>query len=395
MFFFPYGTDAPIYHWPIVTVAMIVVNTIVFVLEVGNPEIVETYALAIGEGMHPIQWVTTNFLHTGIGHLVGNMLALWAFGLIVEGKLGPWKTIAVYLGIGTLYGFTVQLLLLDHESTKCLGASAIVFGIMAICLIWAPENELHCFLLILLRFRPFVFWFEVAVKWLVAIYVTLDVLILVLRGGALSSEFLHVVGAVVGFAVGITLLKTGQVDCEHWDVFSVWAGRHLMTPDEHAKEYAESPAGKREAEARELRRQEKVARQLDMILAQVQAVIRDKNPLPAFHAVKKIVNGNPRWMLPESELLQLIQLLTEKVHYSEAIEMMQFYLGCYEVKKNIVRMKLAQTYLLKSQPRTALKALKQLDPQTLDAAQQKFYRNLRAKLESMQTQDTYELTEEV
>jgi len=393
MFFFPYSTDAPIYHWPIVTVAMIVVNTVVFVLEVANPEMVDAYSLAIGDGLHPIQWVTHNFLHGSPMHLIGNMFALWAFGLVVEGKLGPWKTIAVYLGIGTLHGFTVQLLMLQHEPTICLGASAIVFGIMAICLIWAPENDIHFFYFVMVGFRAFSNTIEITIKWVVTIYVALEILTLYLQGGELSSEYLHVVGAVVGFAVGIILLTTGQVDCENWDVFSVWAGRHLMTPDELAKEHAESAAGKREAEERELRRQKKVAKQLDMILQQVQAALRDKQPLPAFHAVKKIASGNLRWMLPEQELLQMIQLLSEKVHYSEAIEMSQFYLNHYQAKASLVRMKVVQTYLLKNQPRTALKALQQIDPQTLDAAQLKYYRNLLAKLQSTQANDTYELAE--
>ena len=389
--FFPYNTDAPIYHWPIVTVMMIVVNIAVFAWEIVNPEIVEVYALTIGDGLHPVQWVTSNFLHADPFHLFGNMLALWAFGLVVEGKLGAWKTLVVYLGIGTLEGFFVQLIMLGHEPTKCLGASTIVFGVMAISLIWAPENKMDCFLLI--WFRPF--FFEVQIQMLVGLFVALEILLLYNSSGALSSELMHVVGAVLGFAVAMTLLKTGQVDCEHWDIFSVWAGRNFMTPEERAREYAESPAGKKEAEERELRRREEVARRLEMILEEIRRALREKKPLPAFHVVKKIANENPHWMLPEPELLQLIQFLSEKAHYPEAIEAIHFYLAHYHMKKGLVQIKLAQTYLLKNQPRTALKALKQIDVKTLDATQLRFCQNLRAKLESMQTHDTYELAEDV
>ena len=389
--FFPYNTDAPIYYWPIVTVSMIVVNIVVFAWEIANPEIVEIYALAIGDGLHPIQWLTNNFLHAGFLHLFGNMLALWAFGLVVEGKLGPWKTLVVYLGIGTLEGFIVQLLMLGHEATFCLGASTIVFGVMAISLIWAPENKMDCILI--LWFRPFCF--VVQIQMLVGLFVALEILLLYNSGGTLSSEFMHVVGAMLGFAVGITLLKTGLVDCEHWDIFSVWAGRHLLTPEERARAYAETTAGKREAEERELRRQEKVVKQLDMILTEVRFALQEKKPLPAFHAVKRIANGNPQWMLPEPELLQLIQLLTEKVHYWEAVEAIHFYLKHYEAKKSLVQMKLAQTYLLNNQPRTALKTLLRIDQKTLDATQLRYYQNLRTKLESMQAHNTYELAGDV
>jgi len=395
--FFPYNTDAPIYYWPYVTVGMIVVNIVAFVLEIANPEeVISVYALAVGDGLHPIQWVTNNFLHGNVVHLLGNMIPLWAFGLIVEGKLGPWKTLVVYLGIGTVYGFIVQLLMLGHEPSVCLGASAIVFGMMAISLIWAPENNMFCFYFFVVGFRVFCDTsYEIGVKYLVAIFLGLQILLLCLIGGELSSEYLHVVGAIVGFAVGIILLKTGLVDCEHWDIFSVWAGQHLMTPEDRAKAYAESPAGKREAEERERRRQEKVARQLDMILTEVRLALHEKNPLPAFHVVKRISSENPRWMLPEPELLQLIQQLGEKVHYQEAVEAIHFYLAHYNAKKGPIQLKLAQMYLLKNQPRTALKALMQIDPKTLDTTYLRYYQNLRTKLESVQTRDTYELVEDV
>ena len=393
--FFPYNTDAPIYYRPIVTVTMIVVNIAVFVWRITNPAIVDTYALAIGDGLHPVQWVTNNFLHADLLHLLSNMISLWAFGLIVEGKLGAWKTLVVYLGIGTLEGFLVQWLMLGHDPAICLGASTIVFGVMAICLVWAPENHMYCILLFWFGFRPIRYDFEVAVKWLVVIFLCLDVYILSLNSGALSSEYMHVVGAVLGFTVGITLLKTGQVDCEHWDFFSVWAGRHLMTPEERAKAHAESPAGKREAEERELRRQEKVARRLDMILEEIRFALQGKKPLPAFHVVKRMANENPHWMLPEPELLQLIQLLTEKVHYSEVIEVIHWYFAHYTAKTGLLQLKLAQTYLLNNQPRTALKALKQIDVKTLDGTQRRYYQNLFAKLDAMKSHDTYELAEEV
>src|SRR5262249_49504928 len=109
MIVIPMGTDAPIYHWPRATVALIVLNIAAFLA--GPPpsyappppdenpdemvEVVVTnfdrYALALGNGLHPVQWVTHNFLHYGIMHLAGNMLFLWAFGIVAEGKLGILK----------------------------------------------------------------------------------------------------------------------------------------------------------------------------------------------------------------------------------------------------------------------------------------------------------------
>src|SRR6266404_6105762 len=98
MIVIPMGTDAPIYHWPRVTVALIVLNVATFLVVPpqssdvrldAHGEVVEVvvsnfdrYALALGHGWHPVQWLTHNFLHIGILHLAGNMLFLWAFGIV-------------------------------------------------------------------------------------------------------------------------------------------------------------------------------------------------------------------------------------------------------------------------------------------------------------------------
>ena len=385
--FFTYNTDAPVYYWPIITVTMIVANTVVFFLEITNPEIVELYSLQIGGGLHPIQWVTHNFLHAGFFHLFGNMLALWTFGLIVEGKLGPWKTLAVYFGIGIIHGFIVQVIMLGHEPTTCLGASAIIFGFMTISLIWAPENNVDCIFFLFWR----AFYFEVQVQMLVGLFTAFQIWVLFSSGGELSSEFLHMVGAIIGLAVGITMLKTGQVDCEHWDIFSIWAGRHIMTDAERAKQDAESPAGKKLAEEKEARRQEKLARQLEKIVEEVRWAIRDKKPLPAFHVVKQTMQKHPQWQLPEHDFLLLLQGLSP--HQDESIDAMKLYLANYTSKAGVVRMKLANIYLAKNQPRSAKQALTMLDPRKLDGIQMKYYKSLITKIESMNLQDTYEIVD--
>src|SRR5260370_23225711 len=157
MLVIPMGTDAPIYYWPRATVAMIVLNVAAFLAVPPvpsvpqfneNDEVVsvsisnfERYALALGDGLHPVQWLTHNFLHYGIMHLLGNMVFLWAFGIVVEGNLGILKYVALYLAIGTLHGALTQTLLLRSGlDGHAAGASAVVFGLLALCMVWAPRN---------------------------------------------------------------------------------------------------------------------------------------------------------------------------------------------------------------------------------------------------------------
>lgn len=380
--FFPYGTDAPVYYWPFITVLMIVLNTVVFVMGLLHPEAVEPYMLEIGNGLHPVQWLGTNFLHANLIHLFGNMIALWAFGLVVEGKLGPWKTLVVYLGIGCVYGATVQILMLHHEPTHCLGASAVVFAFMAIALVWAPENSMDCFLMVYFR----AFYFEVQIKFMVAAFLALELLVLFQSGGALSSEFLHVVGAFLGFGVAIAMLKWNWVDCEHWDIFSVFKGEHEVSEEERRQRRLNSP------EIIELR-EEKKRRKLQRFGEELRLALEQGKALGAFVLVQRLEKEHPEWKLPAAEHLLLIQGLIAKKHWKEAILSMKAYLEHYDHKSTLVRLRLAQAQVQQQQPRAALKTLSEIEVNTLDSKQYALFCELRGKAENFHNPDTYELAD--
>src|SRR5687768_12562559 len=99
--FIPYNTDAPVYYLPFATVGLIALNVVIFFgVAVGNLGPFEDWMLTYGAGLHPDEWFRAMFMHGGIGHLFGNMVFLWVFGLVTEGKLGWWKFLACYIAIG-------------------------------------------------------------------------------------------------------------------------------------------------------------------------------------------------------------------------------------------------------------------------------------------------------
>jgi membrane associated rhomboid family serine protease len=366
---------------------MIAVNVLVFICDVSDPErtIAKDFSLVIGNGLHPVQWLTCNFLHADIMHLIGNMLPFWTFGLLIEGKLGLIRTLLVYLGIGIFYGAAVQIVMLGGEPTICLGASAIVFGMMAIALIWAPENLVECVLFV--RMRPF--FFELRVKTLVGIFLAIEILILVLSGGKLSSSFLHVVGAIMGTAIGIWMLKSRQVDCENWDIFSVWAGRHTMTDIERLKHDANTPNAKQQ-------KIDQIKKRKNMLMGEIRFAIENNTPIPAFVITKKFLQEFTDEKIPESDLLSLIKILVKDKLWEESIEIMQEYLANYTSKELPIRLNLARAFVLTNQPHSAENVLaKILDPQDLAPEQQKVFLSIKKlaqeKSQSLTQQETYGL----
>ena len=195
------------------------------------------YSLAVGDGrLHPVQWVTHNFLHFGFMHLAGNMLFLWAFGIVVEGKLGALKYLLAYLVIGTLHGAFVQILLRNSGIDQhAAGASAIVYGLLAVCMVWAPRNELNCIVILLFGFRTMVFHWDLYYTTVALFYLGEQALGLVfwgtLGGKLMITELGHLSGAFWGMVVAVALLQAGLVDCEGWDVVALWKKRRRLAQD--------------------------------------------------------------------------------------------------------------------------------------------------------------------
>ncbi len=112
----PLGSDAPLYHRPFATLALMAINVLAYL--VVPRDAYQDYALVLGDGMHPLQWLTNNFLHTGFFHLAGNLIFLWTFGLVVEGKLGWWRFALVYLVLGVVESGAMQLLVPSERRSR-------------------------------------------------------------------------------------------------------------------------------------------------------------------------------------------------------------------------------------------------------------------------------------
>ena len=150
------------------------------------------------------------------------MIFLWVFGLIVEGKIGWWKFLACYLGIGIVHSMLEQIVMLGYSGDVpgALGASAAIFGIMAMAAIWAPLNEITFFWIFAFKTGTF----EVGVYVMAAFYIGLEILLVTIYGGGAGSSLLHITGAAIGLPLGIAMLKWNMVDCDGNDLFHVWSG---------------------------------------------------------------------------------------------------------------------------------------------------------------------------
>ncbi len=158
------------------------------------------------DGFAAYQLVTALFQHAGPLHLFGNMLFLFVFGNAINAKLGHVGFLASYLGIGVLE----NLVWLVAGESACLGASAAIMGMCGMFLVLYPRNDVRVFWdegNVALFTRS---WTSEIPGWaIVLLYLAFDLWGALLDRKAGIGYVSHLIGALLGIALAIVLLKGG------------------------------------------------------------------------------------------------------------------------------------------------------------------------------------------
>ncbi|MDZ4820056.1 MAG: rhomboid family intramembrane serine protease [Planctomycetota bacterium] len=344
---FPWKTDAPIYHLPIVTIALIVLNSLIF-FGVSLDDVGSSWALAFGDGLHPLQWVSNIFLHADYMHLFGNMVFLWTFGLVVEGKVGWWKFLLIYLGLGIIESAATQICMLNAAPSEAIGASGAIFGLVAIAMIWAPSNNMSVVMFFALR----LFFFDISIMVLAMTYIGMELVMATMKGYSMSSEMLHLAGAAPGLVVGIVMLKMNLVDCENWDIFTVLRGREGETI-EPEKPIPTAAQITEQTNLKQSRRQAAVAH--------FKEHMRLGNAMAALQLNENMSRKDNQWELSQPQRLALIQLLHKQQLWKESIPIMAKFLDMSPDAEVRVRLRMAQILITEEQqPARALRLLSKI-----------------------------------
>ena len=138
-------------HRPVVTISIIVINVVVFLLELaGGQQFVEQWAVIpahIVAGQRWITILTAMFMHGGWMHIIGNMVFLWAFGPEIEDAMGPLRYLAFYL-LGGIVASVAQIAAMSSSTVPNLGASGAIAAVMGAFLITYPRDKIRTLLLL-------------------------------------------------------------------------------------------------------------------------------------------------------------------------------------------------------------------------------------------------------
>ena len=129
---------------PFVTVAIIVVNAVVFLYELSLGPGANDFILYFGLVPAAFSWLTvftSMFVHGGFLHVAGNMLYLWIFGDNVEDQMGHGRFLLFYLACGTVAA-VAQTMMAPDSSVPMVGASGAIAGVMGAYFVLYPRSRI-------------------------------------------------------------------------------------------------------------------------------------------------------------------------------------------------------------------------------------------------------------
>ena len=146
----------PSRSFPIVTIVFIIINVFIFLYELSLGQNLDEFfnvfalipniyfELGVLGGFNFVErfypFVTSQFLHGGWMHLIGNMWFLWIFGDNIEDRLGHVKYILFYLLCGVAAGLT-HVYTNPLSPVPTVGASGAIAGVMGAYIILYPRAK--------------------------------------------------------------------------------------------------------------------------------------------------------------------------------------------------------------------------------------------------------------
>jgi membrane associated rhomboid family serine protease len=193
----PLKDNVPTRTFPIVTVAIIAANVVVWLWEVGGATSYEQDVAADGyypctvqgpcipvrvDGhtyTHHLPWYegafTSMFMHGGWEHILGNMLFLWIFGNNVEDALGKARFLLWYLAAGLAATAVQTFVTLQFGSTRDasipnIGASGAIAGVLGAYFLLLPRARV-----LTVIFFGIIFLREIPAVWFLGVWIGLQI----------------------------------------------------------------------------------------------------------------------------------------------------------------------------------------------------------------------------
>ncbi len=179
----------PVVKW------LLIINVLVYLMQVLGADTTLTmwfsvFPASLGMTLQLWRYVTYQFLHGAMLHILFNMLGLYFLGPTLERHWGSKRFLLFYLGCGVAGGLAYPLLVAVKflRVVPMIGASGAILGMLAACAILFPH------------FIVFIFFFPVPIRVAAVICILIASLTILSRGPNAGGEAAHLGGMIAGAA---------------------------------------------------------------------------------------------------------------------------------------------------------------------------------------------------
>src|SRR5512140_2561058 len=223
----PLRDNIPSSKFPAITLAIIVVNVLVFLHELNLGPALQDFLLL--HGVVPARYTvpgvarlfafheqvfalfSSMFLHGGWIHLLGNLWTLWIFGDNVEDRLGPARYLALYL-CGGLAAAVLHIIANPHSGVPTIGASGAIAAVMGAYFRFYPAARVETLVPPFFFGPTFVLPAVLFLGWWFLLQFFNGALTLGLRGPGFSGVawWAHVGGFLFGLLICLPAARRGR-----------------------------------------------------------------------------------------------------------------------------------------------------------------------------------------
>lgn len=337
-FFIPYKVNRPFKDFPILTLAIIITNVLVFAITATDLN--RTVQLL---GFRPnmqgfYTWFTSMFLHADpIFHLGWNMFFLWLFGSVLEDALGKLRYAIVYFTSGLVaalvHGLIVALFIPQMAMVPAIGASGALAGVMGVFAVRFYKNQISI---------AYFVWVLIFMKWGVVELTSvvglglwfgrelLSGLIQIAAGMSGVASWAHIGGFAFGAAVAFIFKLVKEADTEYLADEAkdyAQAGAHELAASRFQKLAGEDPrnadAHAQMAHSMFLSQNGDKTKAAGEFRKAIELYMRQRREDDAFAAFQRLSEANPELPLDAKTLLTMGGLCEGRCNYELALRTYQ------------------------------------------------------------------------
>lgn len=272
------------------------------------------------------QFVTYQFIHGDLMHLLGNMLFLWVFGNSVNGKLRNGPYILFYLAGGIFAGLGHAML---HRNPLA-GASGAIAAVTTAYLVLFPRS--HVTVMVWLLF--FIHFFEVPAMMVIGLKIIVwdNIIAPSLGESERVAHHAHLAGYLFGFVAALFMLLIRALPRDQFDMLAIWSRRKRRLEFAQGAEQAGwsgSAARPAPMDPKQREAEERAFGEIADLRARIAAELERSDPAAAAALYLQLLQKSPLHCLADSHQLEVGREFYRTSRFTEAAAAFDRFLQSY------------------------------------------------------------------